>query len=139
MSIKDQEKAFLSTISANLEDEEIALATIQGMIAAEISIKRQNLGMSQKEFAEKMGVSQGLVSRWENGDANFTLSTLISIANKLKIPMQSPFVPTPAKIYTNTNDNIIYFQGCGIDSYQTFVQNDSYSYNVESDTELEEM
>lgn len=138
MSFKDQEKTFLSTFSAKLDNEELMLSAIQGMIAAEISIRRQNLGMSQKEFAEKMGVSQSLVSRWENGDTNFTLSTLISIASKLNIQMQSPFVLSPAKIYTNGKNNIICFPNSGT-AYHTYVQESSGSYNVETDSDIKEM
>lgn len=32
-----------------------------------------------------MNVSQGMVSRWENGDCNFTLSTLCYICDKLSL------------------------------------------------------
>jgi len=53
--------------------------------------------MNRKQFAEFMGVSQGLVSRWERGETNFTLETLVNIASKLGLEMQSPIKPTPAK------------------------------------------
>lgn len=76
----------------NLSAKEMCLAGIQGIIAAEISMKRQSMGMNQNQFAKFMGVSQGLVSRWESGETNFTLSTLVDIADKLNIDIQCPFV-----------------------------------------------
>ena len=40
-----------------------------------------------------MGVTQATVSKWESGDTNFTLSTLVHIASKLGLKMQTPFEP----------------------------------------------
>ena len=84
-------KDLLSGVSEMLSANDILLAGIQGLIAAEISIKRQAMGMSQIEFAKFMGVSQGMVSKWETGDCNFTLETLVAISQKLDIDMRSPF------------------------------------------------
>ena len=53
--------------------------------------KAQNL--TQKDFAEKMDVSQSLVSRWESGDCNFTIRTLAQIAEALKLNLKSPIAP----------------------------------------------
>ena len=52
-------------------------------VAGEIGLKRVELGMDQKTFAKYMGVSQGMVSRWESGMYNFTLTTLTEICDKL--------------------------------------------------------
>jgi transcriptional regulator with XRE-family HTH domain len=106
MNNKNDTEKFLTKVSENLNDEELLLAALQGLIAAEISKKRIALGLNQKEFAEKMGVSQGLVSRWENGDSNFTLGTLVSIAIKLGIEMQCPFV---CSYKAQDKDNIVEF------------------------------
>ena len=83
---------FLQSISGEMSAEETLLAGLKGLIAAEIAIKRVNLRMNQKEFAEYMGATQSQVSKWETGECNFTLSTLVSIASKLDIKMQCPFV-----------------------------------------------
>lgn len=103
---------FFNGISGDLSAEEIMLSSLQGIIAAEISMKRQKLGMNQTQLAEHLCVSQGLVSKWERGDANFTLETLVKIATKLHIPMQSPFAPSDPPQY-RTIDNIIQFNGDG--------------------------
>lgn len=75
--------------------EEFSMIYLQSMIASEISIHRVNLGMSQKDFAKKMKVSQSTVSKWESGETNFTLATLVHIADLLNIEIQSVFKSTP--------------------------------------------
>ena len=45
-------------------------------ISARLEMKRLDLGMTQKEFADYMGVSQGMVSKWESREYNFTITTL---------------------------------------------------------------
>lgn len=132
------EKDLIETLSANIEDEELLLLTLQGMISAEISMKRQELKISQKDFAKKMGVTQSLVSRWENGDTNYTLSTLVKICSFLGLNMQSPIIPRPAKIYPTKNSNIYAFPGAGSwNAKNTIVETGGLNtFNYE---ELEEM
>lgn len=105
--IIDNTYELLNGISTDFDAEELQLAGLQGLIASEISMKRQDMGLNQKQFAALMGVSQGLISKWETGETNFTLQTLVRIASKLNIPMQSPYVPRPAKIYVPSGADII--------------------------------
>lgn len=100
---------FLSALSQSMSAEDLMLAGLQGIIAAEIVRKRLSLHMTQKEFAEYMGVSQGMISKWEKGDSNFTLQTLVQIASKLDIQMQCPFVMEPPRRYTTSGSNVIDF------------------------------
>lgn len=58
-------------------------ADVLSTIAVEISKARIDRNMNQKEFANLIGVSQGMVSRWENGNCNFTIETLVDIFCKL--------------------------------------------------------
>lgn len=97
----------LDLVSKNLSAEDLMLAGLQAVIAAEITKKRLELHMTQKEFAEYMGVSQGMISKWENGESNFTLQTLVQIASKLGIQMQCPFVMNPPRRYTTAGSSII--------------------------------
>ena len=90
--------SFVNSILPDASAEDLQYSVLCGMIGAEIVMKRREMGMSQKQFAEFMGVSQGLVSRWEHGETNFTLETLVNIASKLGLEMQSPIKPTPAKV-----------------------------------------
>lgn len=82
----------LSCLAATLSDEEFVLSSMEGLICGEIVSQRIKRGMTQKQFAEFMGVSQGMVSRWEKGECNLTLQSLVRIALKLGIPLQPPFV-----------------------------------------------
>lgn len=91
-----------------MSDQAFALAAFKGLIASEISIHRMKKGMSQKELADALGVTQALVSRWENGETNYTLSTLVSIADKLDIKMQSPYVPSSPAVRVSKRDNVFY-------------------------------
>ena len=103
----EREVELFKAISANLTPEETLLAGLQGIIAARITIKRRELGLSQKQLAEEMGVSQALVSRWEKGETNYTLETLIRIASRLGIEMQCPFVVPPPRRYGDSG-NVTY-------------------------------
>jgi transcriptional regulator with XRE-family HTH domain len=38
-----------------------------------------------------MGVSQVMISRWENGEENFTIATLVKISDALGIKFRNPF------------------------------------------------
>ncbi len=42
-----------------------------------------DMGMTQKEFAEFMRVSQKTISRWEREDYNFTVEALVNICELL--------------------------------------------------------
>lgn len=128
---------FLSALSQNMSSEELMLTGLQGVIAAEIVGKRLSLHMTQKEFAEYMGVSQGMISKWENGESNFTLQTLVQIASKLGIQMQCPFVMNPPRLYTTAGSSII-----KISDYQKPQWKTARSENVHfmnSDSEPKEM
>ncbi len=58
------------------------------LISAKILERRCEMGMNQKQFAEYMGVSQGMVSKWESGDYNFTIITLQEICEKLDLQFE---------------------------------------------------
>lgn len=57
-----------------------------------IQRQRKSMGLSQKELAQRLGVSQGLVSRWENGEDNLTMETIARIAIALDLEVQSPLI-----------------------------------------------
>lgn len=54
-------------------------------ISAQIERCRIDMHMTQKEFADYMGVTQGMVSKWESREYNFTIKTLNEICAKLKL------------------------------------------------------
>jgi len=53
---------------------------------------RRGLGLSQKEFASKMGISQQLISRIERGEENLSLVTLVNISRALGRRVRVDFV-----------------------------------------------
>lgn len=52
-------------------------------IADKIDAILKQKGMTQKEFARKMGKTEAEVSRWVGGTHNFTLRTIAKISNVL--------------------------------------------------------
>ena len=109
MDASENMNDLLSALSQGMGDEEAVLSVIQSMIASEIIIRRIDKHMTQKDFAAMLGTSQSTLSKWESGETNFTLSSLVSIASKLGIAMQSPFVQTPPKAYHPAYSNVIAF------------------------------
>lgn len=129
-------KEILEQLSSKISEEEMILSGLQGLIASEITIKRHEAGLSQKEFADMMGVSQGLVSKWEAGDNNFTLSTLVKISMALNIKMQVPFVLDKPNVY-NSKDGIISFPGS---NYWSTKSSENCTFReLEESEELKEM
>ena len=54
---------------------------------------RVNAGMSQKEWAKKLGVSSNTVINWEKGNTEPTLSQVREMSLLSGIPMDFIFVP----------------------------------------------
>jgi len=92
MSIKEKIlKAAESTwLSEHLTPEEIDAAGYIAQIASSIQKQRKARGYTQKELASKLGVSQVMVSRWENGEENFTIATLAKISSALGMKLINP-------------------------------------------------
>ena len=67
---------------------------VENRVLAELSFtiqqQRKVLGLTQAELARKLGVSQELVSRWENGEENLTIETIAKITVALGIDTQNP-------------------------------------------------
>ena len=50
--------------------------------------KREELGISQREMARRMGISQPAVAQFELSSANPNLNTVIRYANKLGVELE---------------------------------------------------
>ena len=92
MSIKEKisnskDSAWLSD---NLTTEESIIAKYIAQIAATIQRQRKSEGYTQQELADILGVSQTMVSRWENGEENFTIATLAKISKALGMALYNP-------------------------------------------------
>lgn len=75
----------LGLFENTLNPSDVIEARAVSQVTSAIIEERKRLGLDQKEFADKLGVSQSLVSEWENGNSNFTIKSLAEIADKLDI------------------------------------------------------
>lgn len=67
---------------------------------------RKRAGMSQRELAEKMGVSQVAVSKWETLQTNPNVEQIIELAKLLGVPVQYLF-DTDDIEYRNAGPNML--------------------------------
>lgn len=74
-------------VSDGLSNAEVKTIVELAKISARIERCRIELGMTQKEFAEYMGVTQGMVSKWESREYNFTIKTLNDICQKIDLEL----------------------------------------------------
>lgn len=68
--------ALLDELTKGLSESDVQEIDNLSTISSEITAKRLEMGMSQKEFAKYMGVTQAMVSKWESGNYNFALSPI---------------------------------------------------------------
>jgi ribosome-binding protein aMBF1 (putative translation factor) len=80
-----------SWLSDSLSSDERKTAEFVAAIAASIQRQRHVKGYTQKDLADKLGVSQVMISRWENGEENFTVATLAKISAALEMELHNPF------------------------------------------------
>lgn len=90
MNVKDRMFDFVSDY---ITKSDIYAASAIGKISAFIFKRRMEKHMSQAEFAKMMGVSQGMVSKWESADYNFTIEGIAQIVAKLNYSFDMQFVP----------------------------------------------
>ena len=87
-------------VKDSLSEAEIKSTIELAKISAKIEKRRQEMNMTQKEFAEYMDVSQGMVSKWESREYNFTIKSLNEICEKLQLCVSLDIQPlTVAKEY----------------------------------------
>jgi transcriptional regulator with XRE-family HTH domain len=87
----------LELVSEKLSPADILSAKLLAQISGKIAEKRLELNMNQTEFAQYMGVTQGMISKWEGSDYNFTIKTLAKIAEKLDLNLDVTFEDNPNK------------------------------------------
>ncbi len=67
-------------------------------ISTAIFMYRTKHKLSQKKLAEKLGVTQAMVSKLESGDYNYTIEQLWKISQKLGLSFDVVFEETSAEI-----------------------------------------
>ena len=83
--MKNKVNQLAEAISQTLSSSDIAAAKQLAKISSVIVSNRLERGMNQKQFAEFVGASQGMISKWESGEYNFTVETLANICEKLNL------------------------------------------------------
>lgn len=78
-------KELFDFLSAHISEAEFKTAIITAEISSRITKERIDRNMTQKEFADFLGVSQPMISKWESGDYNFTISAISDIFDKLNL------------------------------------------------------
>lgn len=74
-------------ISEGFSEAEVKTMVELAKISARIERCRIEMGMTQQEFAAYMGVSQGMVSKWESREYNFTIKALNEICQKIDLEL----------------------------------------------------
>ena len=74
-------------ISEGISEAEVKTIVELAKISARIELCRTDMGMTQKEFADYMGVTQGMVSKWESREYNFTIRSLNEICQKIDLEL----------------------------------------------------
>lgn len=103
--------ALFEALTANMSTAEIKTAMVISDISAKIEIERINKGMTQMQFAKFMGVSQGMVSKWESGEYNFTIEAIANIFDKLGLDFDFTITPDIELISVNKSNETINFNG----------------------------
>ena len=85
----------LAALTEDIPAEELEADMLLADIAGKISAERIKRGLSQQAFADLLDVTQSQVSKIENGDNNFTIRRLVSIAHKLSMPLKILFGEQP--------------------------------------------
>lgn len=73
----------LDIITTYLDEDEIQTSLLLSKISNELTSYRLEKNMTQKEFAKFLKVSQGMVSKMESEEYNFSISTLVKLFNKI--------------------------------------------------------
>ena len=74
-------------VSEGISEAEVKTIVELAKISAKIERCRIDIGMTQKEFADYMGVTQGMVSKWESREYNFTIRSLNEICKKIDLEL----------------------------------------------------
>lgn len=84
-------------ITEGISDTEVKSIVELAKISAQIERYRVEKGMTQQQFADYMGVSQGMISKWESREYNFTIKTLNEICEKIDLKLTVGLDRTCAK------------------------------------------
>ena len=79
---------FLKAFEEYLSKEDTLDIALSLKISNAIVEQRKKLGMSQVDLADRLDVKQPVVSKWENGDTNYTIRTIVDIFSALGLDFE---------------------------------------------------
>lgn len=88
-----------------LSPADVLAAKLMGQVSSAITKERLNLNLTQKDFASYINATQSLVSRWEQGDYNFSINKIAEIASKLNLDVNIT-MEHPAQTHFDSFDTI---------------------------------
>jgi len=94
--------SFSDYLATKLQDPSIkkeydALEPEYAIIHAMIDARKKS-GLTQKELADKTGITQGDISKIERGNANPSLNTLKKLADGMNMTLQLVFAPSDGSL-----------------------------------------
>ena len=90
----------VEALTKDMSVVDMAQTALHIEISRTIRNARKQKGLSQKGLAEKMGVKQSLVSRWESSECNYTIDTLVEVADALGLSVRCPLTSEEVKVST---------------------------------------
>lgn len=77
---------FFSDINVN--DSEYIYYDVLGKISVALVEYRMKRGLSQEGLAKLLGVTQAMISKYESGEYNISLKSVVDLLSKLGIPFE---------------------------------------------------
>jgi len=101
----DTEKWFNDKLAALKDDKDFRLETIILDLTEQISERMKEKGMTRAKLADVLGVTPAAVTKLLNGNPNFTLKTLLKMADVLELEFNVFFgdqkkLSKPALVYS---------------------------------------
>lgn len=87
MATTNNNTDFISEILAGIDRVKEQKIRVKMILATKISRRLKALGLSQKDFAKKIGKTESEVSAILSGDRNFTCDTLIEIEEAIGVSL----------------------------------------------------
>ena len=112
----------------DISETELKTEKALAKISVELQMKRLEMKMDQKQFAKYMGVSQGMVSRWESGEYNFTIATLVGICEKTGLSFDPGIMPKEPALTDGSRGfvEVVAVNIGGIKNFDNWVINDKF-------------